>query len=81
LTPANFACYKPVTRQGRERRPSFQSCPIEQETQLPKPRFEARGIGRGAVIAVAEEATMLGLSQQIGETGGVTAGMTGAPDR
>jgi len=33
------------------------------------------------VIAAAEEATMLGLSQQIGETGGVTAGMTGAPDR
>ncbi|HUO63381.1 MAG TPA: hypothetical protein VMT97_06735 [Terriglobales bacterium] len=39
------------------------------------------GKGRGAVIAAAEEATMLGSGQQIGETGGVTAGMTGTPDR
>jgi len=33
------------------------------------------------MIAAAEEATMLGRRQKIVETGGVTAGMTGALDR
>jgi hypothetical protein len=33
------------------------------------------------VIAAHEEATMLGRSQQIAESGGVTAGTMGAADR
>jgi len=77
LTPAKFACYKPITRQCRERRTSFQPRPISEKSSSQSPHSGAREGAGTRGIAAHEEATMLERSQQIAGPANHRADRTG----